>query len=207
MYLELKTAPAAEPITLADAKEHLRISNTAQDDYINALIDAAIDRVDGPHGLIRRALITQSWYLKFCDWPLNDKIHIPLPPLQSITAITYYDTDNVQQTLATSVYDVITPTNGQGVVSLAEGQSWPSLYDRPDAVSIDFIAGYGDAGSDLPSSVIHAIKLLIGDLYADRGDAIGQMHLQMQPGSRVRTPGEVSARNLLKRYEWPGAIA
>lgn len=167
MNLTQTVAPAAEPISRDDAKEHLRVTHTDDDDYIDALIAAARARLDGITGILGRALIDQTWTLELDEFPANGEIRIPLAPLSSITQIDYRDADSVSQTLATSVYTT-TKRNGVSYVVRKDGQSWPAIDNDPDAVTVTFVAGYGEAGSDVPPALIAAMKLHIGHMYENR---------------------------------------
>jgi uncharacterized phiE125 gp8 family phage protein len=211
MYLQLDTAPAVFPVTVADLKDHLRVSNTASDTYLAAILAAAADELDGPTGKLRRALISQTWRAYERDWPIYDRfgvdrINLPLPPLQSVTSVKYYDADNALQTLPTSAYHVVISTDGEGCIERVEGQTWPTVYERPDAIEIEFIAGYGDAETDVPDAIRHAVRLIVGDMFADRGDAAMQAHIQKSGTNVIVSYNQVAVDRLLKRYVWPGAI-
>lgn len=190
MYLMLKTPPAVAPVTLAEVKEHLRISNTASDTYLNALITLSRTFADGPGGILRRALTTQTWYLKGRDFPA-DTIRLPIPPLQSVVAITYFDVDGVEQTFPAEKYRVVKPEGAAGLVELIDTAAWPSLDDRPDAFAIEFVAGYGDAASDIPEPIKHGLLLYIGSLFTNRGDH-----------ESADASGNVAADRLLSPYRW-----
>ena len=89
MALTIVTAPATDPVTLAEAKEHLRIdeANTAESALITAFITASTDYCEK---LQNRAFITQVWDLTLERFPVGDIISIPLPPLQAISSVVYY---------------------------------------------------------------------------------------------------------------------
>ena len=61
MILKRITAPAIEPITLAVAKAHLRITHTSEDTLIPLYISASVSKLDGKNGLLGRAMVNQSW--------------------------------------------------------------------------------------------------------------------------------------------------
>lgn len=159
------SAPAAVAVSTADMKTFLKVDHSDDDDLIDSIVSAATEQLDGERGLLGRALITQTWRLTLDDFPCDTwanrhgSIWLPLPPLQSITSINYTDIDGNSQTVATSVYDVDTDSE-PGRVFLKSGQSWPSVKDIPNAVQITFVAGYGDAASDIPSPILLAIKNL-----------------------------------------------
>jgi uncharacterized phiE125 gp8 family phage protein len=161
--LVLVTPPATTPVSLAEAKTHLRVDHSDDDTLITGLINAAVAHLDGKDGILGRALITQVWELKldeFCP-----AIRLPLPPLATVDAITYVDTDGVTQTLAASEYQV---TSGEPAkIVPAYGKSWPDTRCEPEAVRVEFTCGYGNA-ADVPAGIKAAILLHVGTLYRDR---------------------------------------
>ena len=197
MYLVLNSAPAAKPVTVAEIKTHLRISHTADDSYLTAVAAAVADWIEGPAGHLRRAVVTQSWFARMAGFPLADRIRIPIPPLQAVQAVTYYDATNTLQTLSPSLYHVISPYGGAGGLILASTASWPATYDRPDAVSIEFTAGYG-AASAVPGPIKQAALLIAGDLYANRGDDPAAL----VKAEAMKSANIAAAEALLSRYIW-----
>ena len=170
MWLNLTSAPSETPISLAEAKEHLRVLHTAEDSYITGLISAATEYLEGREGIIGRALITQSWEYRIDAFPDCVSIELPMPPLQSVASVTYVDGDGAVQTLSTDVYAVETATL-VGLISLKYDQVWPETRSEPHAVRIAFTAGYG-AASAVPEPLKSAMKLLIGHWYVNRDQSI-----------------------------------
>ena len=84
----LLTAPAVEPLTLAEAKAYLRVETPDDDDLIAALIAGARIHVEAE---TRRALITQSWRLSRDAWPPDGRLSVLPAPLQTLTAVRVYD--------------------------------------------------------------------------------------------------------------------
>lgn len=165
MGLTRTTAPTVEPITRADAKAHSRVTVSDDDEYIDALIEATRDRIENH---TKRALLTQTWRLTLDSFPLGRRdIILPWSPLQSVTSITYVDTDGNTQTWASSNYSVDTGAT-PGRVRLAYDVLYPSIRHQPNAVTIIFVAGYGSAASDLPAGIVHACKILCGHYYDNR---------------------------------------
>jgi uncharacterized phiE125 gp8 family phage protein len=108
--------------------------------------------------------VTQTWRQDFrCFRPC---LRLPLAPVSSITSITYYDGDNTQQTLSADVYQLLSDARGP-FVSPKSDQVWPGSYDRKDAVTITYIAGYGDTDA-VPAAIKAAILLIVGHLYENR---------------------------------------
>lgn len=168
-------APATTPVSLTEAKAHLRVEHTADDTLITALIGAATDHLDGWTGILGRAIITQTWRQDFDGFAC--KLRLPLHPVASVSTVTYYDGDNAQQTLATSVYELLTDAAGSYVARKA-GQSWPGAYNREAAVSVEFVAGEATA----PAAIKAAILIIIAHLYDNRGSE-GPEALAMPPAA------------------------
>lgn len=163
--LELFTAPAIEPITLTEVKEHLRIdsSNTSEDDFINTLIAAATVYYQSRSW---RQLITATYKQYLEDFPAVG-MELRKPPLQSVTSIKYEDTNGVEQTLSSSVYQVDVKSE-VGRIVLADGESFPDTDEVINAVTIEYKAGYGDAASDVPALVKSVLKLIVAHLFENR---------------------------------------
>lgn len=173
--LTLTTPPAADFLDDASVWDHLRVplSGSPAEPEDKTLIDLYRDgaqaHLDGVAGILGRALITQTWTMKLTGFPCEDKIVLPAPPLQSVTSITYKDSNGDTQTFASSNYVVVTGgALAKGYVRLASGATWPATYDHPEAVTIVFVAGYGAAATDVPASIRAAGLLLVEDAYRHR---------------------------------------
>jgi uncharacterized phiE125 gp8 family phage protein len=172
MALRLITAPAVEPITLTEAKAHLRVDHSDDDAKIEICIQAARSYVDGKDGFLGRALVTQTWELVIDEFPTNE-IKIPLPPLQEIVSVKYDDGGGVERTLDAVEYFIDAVSEPGWIVPLTTG--WPSTLDGINAVRIRFIAGYPpgtdspiDLAANVPGSIKAAMLLHIGALYEHR---------------------------------------
>lgn len=167
MALVLVTAPTEEPVSIAEAKAHLRVDGDDDDSYIGALITTARSHVET---ITRRALMPQTWKLVLDDWP-DDVLELLLPPLVSVSSITYKDADGETQTFASSNY-VVDADSVPGRLCLADDASWPSddLYPM-GAVQIQYLAGYTNANA-VPQPIKNAILLLVGHYYENREAAL-----------------------------------
>lgn len=162
--ITLVTAPAFEPITLQEAKDHLRVDSTDEDALIEALITAARQYVERRCGL---ALFTQTWDWFLDEFPSCD-MQVPRPPLQSVTYIKYYDTDGTLQTLSASIYQVDSSAR-PGRIALAENQTWPLLQSQKlSAVQVRFVSGYTASTIGEIRPIVQAMLLLIGHWYEHR---------------------------------------
>ena len=164
MRLKLKTAPAVEPITLEEAKNHLKVDSTDDNTLINSLIKAARDLAEKE---TRRAFITQTWQMYLDSAPAE--IEIPKPPLQSVESIKVLDQDGNETTVDSSYYDVDKAENSPGRVKLKSGCCWPTHRGFASFI-VEFKAGYGDAATDVPEALKQGFFVLIGHLYENRGD-------------------------------------
>lgn len=164
--LAIEVPPALEPVTVADMKTHSRIDIDADDSYIGGLIIAARRYAETVTG---RQFITATWTLyldAFPDLSPYD-VRIPLPPLQKINTIKYLDLAGAQKTLDAGDYleDIY---RQPGLVTPAYGCYWPTTRDQRNAIEIEFEAGYGDAASDVPEDLRHAIKFMVAHWYEQR---------------------------------------
>jgi uncharacterized phiE125 gp8 family phage protein len=166
--LNLVTAATKEPVSLADAKGHLRVDITDEDTYIAGLVTAVRENLER---MYTTAFITQTW-----DWYLDafpaSEFYLPIWPIQSVTSIKYTDEDDNESTYSSANYRVDT-IGKPGRVTLKSTASWPSdTLKESNAVVVRFVAGYGDNAADAPGPVKQAIKLLVGDLYENREEKV-----------------------------------
>jgi uncharacterized phiE125 gp8 family phage protein len=162
MSLQLVTPPSVEPVTLAEAKAHLKVDTSDDDALIGTLVTAARTRAEWHTG---RAFVTQSWILWRDCW--SEIVEIPLPPLQAVTAVTTYARDGTSSVLDTSTYTVDAASQ-PARIDFGCGLA-PSLR-AINAISVAFDAGYGSAEADVPAPVREAILRITAELYANRGD-------------------------------------
>lgn len=141
--LRLVTAPTVEPVTLLEAKPRLRFadSDDSFDYQIGALLGMARQELDGPTGRLRRALLTQTWELLLEDLPRSGLL-VPLPPLQSVTSLTYLDGDGATQTMAGSQFRVVQRGLEPAWLEPAYGAAWPTTRTGLGTAVLRFIAGW-----------------------------------------------------------------
>ena len=168
MALTLSVEPAELPVTVAEAMAHMRVEDAAEVTYVEGLLAAAVEHLDGVAGITGRALVTQTWIWTLDDFPASaeDRLELPLPPLQSVSVVEYVDTDGVDQTWSAASYTVV-PTQKLGFIVPAYGEDWPSVRDETNAVTITFVAGYGAAAA-VKAPLKLAIKELVAHWYENR---------------------------------------
>lgn len=167
MAYKLITAPATEPVTLAEAKTHLNAVGTDDDTYITALIVAAREAAET---VTERVLMTQTWELALDTFP--DALELIRVPVQSVTSITYDDADGVATVLGASAYSLDTADDaGFAYIVPAYNTQWPVTQDAINAVRVRFVAGYASAAA-VPQQVKQWMLLRIGLLYKHREDVV-----------------------------------
>ncbi|MGQ0589312.1 MAG: head-tail connector protein [Sphingosinicella sp.] len=191
MGLKLITAPALEPVSLAEARAHCRVDLPDDDGLLAGYILAARQWAET---YLRRALVTQTFELTLEGF--SPEIVLPRPPHQSVTSIQYLDGAGTLQTLAASEYQVDLSSGSLAArIRPAYLKTWPTTrLDSYDAVRVRYVAGYGANPWNGPDAIRSAILLLLGHLYRFRETVTA--------GS---TPAELpfGARTLLDPYRDP----
>lgn len=166
----LVTPPAAPPVTLSEAKAHLRVEHSEDDTMITAMIAAAVSYLDGWTGILGRCLMPQAWRFDFARFPCDRTIRLGFPGMVSAgddaPVVTYLDSAGAEQTLVATAYHTVEDALGS-VLRLASGAAWPSTACHPAAVSVTATFGYPDAAA-VPPAIKAAILLVTGDLYRNR---------------------------------------
>lgn len=187
------TDAATEPVTLAEAQSWLRVDSSDDATEIETLITAARQAVEQATG---RALISQTWRVRQSVWPDGAVIELPTSPLISVESVKYSPASGAAQaTFSSSSYHVVTDSE-PGLVVLKSDTDWPDIYDRPDAVEVNFTAGYADAAS-VPKILRHAVLLMLAHLYENRA--------AVSPGTVTEIPYTV--KHLLESHRVGGWIA
>ena len=169
---------ALEPVTLAEAKLHLRVTTTAEDGYIANLITAARRRAESH---LDRSFLTKTWDYTLETFPtvisdtglwmrVQNVIVIPKAPLIAVTTLSYIDLNATTQTLVQGTdYSVRTGDPG-AVYPYPLTRVWPYTRYQLDAVTIRFTAGYGSLATSTPATIKQAILMIVGHLYRNRED-------------------------------------
>lgn len=168
MQLVINTAPTSEPITVSELKTHLRID---ADDYSTNEDLVNIIRTGREHveNITSRKLFTQTWNYYIDAFPAKRYIKIPFGNLQSIAHVKYTDSDGTQTTMTVNT-EYIVETNGSqcGRIVLPYSVAWPSFTAyTSNPIVIQFLCGWTTIPA-IPSTIKSAIKLICGNLYANR---------------------------------------
>ena len=143
-------APTAEPVTVAEVKSQSYIDHDDHDAQIALLIAAARDHIERYCNI---TALTQTIEAK-CDC-FDDFAYLPFAPVQSISSITYIDTDGSEQTLSSSVYE-LRADDLEGSIVLQYGQSWPARRVNT-RITVTAVVGY----TTVPPAIKHAMLLLV----------------------------------------------
>ena len=172
--LTRQTQPAVEPVTLSEAKAHLRVDTADDDTYISGLIRAAREWVEE---YLDRTLVNTQWVMRFDRFPTDGThdIELPRPPMVAsgtATAVTlsYTLEDGTTATYGTASFRVDRAST-PGAVKTNYAGTWPPHREDDNSVSVTWWGGYGPSGSDVPQGVKNAMLLYVHELYEKRGNA------------------------------------
>lgn len=180
--------PTVEPVTLNEAKAHLRIDHASEDDLIAGLIRAAREEVEMTTGT---ALVHQSWRLSLDDWPKGSMLLLRRTPVREVLSVTVFDADGAGAVLDPAGYQL-------------DANAAPArlhLRDRPavglplNGIEVDFTAGHGEAGTDVPDLLRRAVLMLVAHWFEFRA-AFGAEHqpVSLPPGYRRLVQRHATAR-------------
>jgi uncharacterized phiE125 gp8 family phage protein len=169
--LKRTSSPQFLAVTLEEAKAHLRVSGTAQNDLITRLIESATEQLERD---IERCLVQATWQQSQYGFAEDGKsILLNMSSTTAISSITYIDGDGVEQTLPTDKYSLDAGRNA--VTCLDDDEGWPETLVTPserDTVFINFTCGVTNADC-LPRLYKQAILLEVGRYYYDPAQEAG----------------------------------
>lgn len=165
MRLNQTQVPASEPVSLDEAKNHLKVDSNDDNVLIQGLIATARQIAEKE---THRVFITQEWELILDEG--GDEIDIPKPPIQSVDSIKVITEAGEEEEVSSSYYDEDLGGGFPGRVKLKSGYSWPTHRGFASFI-IAFTCGYGDNAADVPEILRQGILQLIGHLYDNRGGA------------------------------------
>lgn len=173
MHAPVLVAPPAElPVSIDEAKKHLRVAiydadgnmlPGDDDDLIEGLIRAAVSHLDGWTGILGRALVEQTWRLDFDAF--CRPMRLPLGPINEIESITWRNAAGQVATIAPSNYALRTDARG-AYVHWDRSYSFPGDLYESAPISVTFTAGVAPA--DVPAAIKVAILLLVGTWFDNR---------------------------------------
>lgn len=183
MSIRVIEPPAVEPLTIQEAKAHLRVDSDVEDSYISSLIVAARQTAEI---WLRRALITQTILstLAIQEMPSgrlsgpverpSKALELPRPPLQEVLSVEVEERPGIWRSLPTTSYAVDVDEE-PGIIYPTSG-CW-----NGSRIRVTYKAGYGDTGDKVPFPIRQAMLLLIGDWYENRQNIITGVNLRELP--------------------------
>lgn len=192
-----------EPLSLADAKSHLRIKHSAEDGDITSLIVAVRKLVERESW---RAIVRESRTAVLTGFPRgSEPLYLPRPPLVSVESVSYLDpTDGTASALTGFRVDA---EHEPGCLWPPYGENWPETRWDPAAVTVTFTAGYADGA--VPEDVVHCLKLKLAELYEGRSPSVSE---RMTTYDRVLNlikfrDGRIRGTLLGDVQSWPNGVA
>ncbi len=165
MSSTLITPPSVEPLSLAEAKDFLRVEHDDDDDVIAALIAGSRIHVEAQ---TRRALITQTRRIVRDAWPAAGVLSVLPAPLRALVAVRIYRHDNTTQDVGIEGFGV-DAVSAPGIILVPDGV--PAPQRATSGIELDIEAGYGDEAGDVPEPLRQAIRLLLAHWYENRSVA------------------------------------
>lgn len=164
MALEILPDGEDSAVSLADTKAYLKAIGNGEDATIQMMLDAAQSKVEKATD---RLLITRA--CRFTADCFGRAVLLPVRPVVDVTSVQYYDTAGDLQTLASDQWILADRLERPRVVP-AVGASFPSTWELPGAVIVEFNAGYGDEPADVPADLRIAVLKTVRDMWSFRGD-------------------------------------
>lgn len=161
MTLVLTGAPEAEPVTVSEAKAFLRLSGSSEDALIEGLLRAAREDLERATGL---ALIDQTWRLALDAMPRGDVVALMRHPVKEIIAVTAYGTEGEASLVGTGDYQTDLMSRPARLFFRKRLEPMRAM----NGLEIDFRAGFGEAGTDVPDLLRRAILVLAAHWYEFR---------------------------------------
>ncbi len=154
--------PATEPISLAEAKAHLRVTHNDDDAYITTLIKTARQSIEAQTGL---GLISQGWSVFLDDWPENGVIELPLAPVLGIADIKVHGDDDTFAIIDPAHYYENKVSRPARII-LRGSRSWVAPGRVANGIEILLTIGF----TSVPEPLREAILQLVGHWHETRGD-------------------------------------
>ena len=184
--LKVTTAATTPVFTTAEAKAVLKVDVSDDDTVIDNLVAAATESCQ---------IYTNQYFINTVVTQYSDTwdafYTLYKSPVGSITHIQYYDSDDTQQTLASSNY-ILDGTSKPARIGIAIDGTLPNLSDRINAVEVKYTVGYGTASTDVPEGIRQAVLLTLANWYQNRESVIT---------GRTATELPLSSQYLLEQYK------
>lgn len=190
------TQPTLEPVTLAEAKQHLRVDSHDDDAYIAGLIRASREWVEE---YLDRTLVLTQWTVRLDRFPPDstEEVELPRPPMATAGTATAISVTYTLEAGTTAAYSTslfrVDRDSTPGAIKPLYGQTWPPHRQDDNSIAVTYWAGYGPNASDVPAAIRHAMLMLIGFWYENRSTVlVGSISKQL----------EFAVESLLSSQKW-----
>ena len=180
------TPATANPLTLTEAKTHLKVDTTADDTFITNLIKSATSSAQEYTNRFFIATTIQQYGDKW-----EDISNLFKSPVASVTHVKYVDPDGTLQTLSTDVY-FVDDVNKPARIGLKPNQSFPEIIDRLNAIYVEYVVGIAAGPDEVDEGIRQALLLTIGNWYQNR---------QAVVTGTIATELPMNAKFLLDQYK------
>jgi len=160
----LHSPPLIEPISLEEAKQHLKIDINADDELISRLIVTARQHVETISGLV---LIEQTWRAYFNNWPTGQRLGLPVMPISTIIFVKTYTQEGLASEIDPAHYYADTISTPPQLI-LRQSRSWVNPDRLVNGIEVEVVAGFGPLASDVPQPLRQAILMLVAHWYDNR---------------------------------------
>lgn len=182
----LITPPAAPPVTVAEVKAALNIRHNDDDTRIAAEINSAVAHYEGWNGILGGVVLAeQEWRQDFDR--IEQKLYLPLRPLNEITGITWRDEDGIESTIAATNYALFTDAGGRPYVRFDDAYQLPTYLYEVAGASVKYTAGYEAVPQDIKSAIIFRVQLHYDE--AASGDGENLKRIEKDLIAKYRPPG------------------
>lgn len=162
------TVPPAElPVTLAEVKAYLRVTNSAEDGIITGLIQAVVNELESyaRRFFVSRTVLGEYDRLEWSKFEPFSFVELRRAPLGAVTSVSVIEGSGTTDVTAdTELKD----TAGYARVLFPETLPTPKD-NEPRPLQVVFTAGYGDATA-VPEEIKTAIKMGVNFYFRNRGD-------------------------------------
>ena len=177
MAVQLVTAAASDPITVAQAKSHSRISTSDDDTILGLYITAATEKFQAWTSM----QLVNATFDEFLDsFAILEEEGLQWSPVSSVTSIKYIDTDGNEQTVTSTIYQTDLVSKPSRIVE-AYNQSWPSFRNQLNTITVRHVAGFGADATSVPEDIKYALKLIVAGMYEQREEDIAGTIISSMP--------------------------
>ena len=185
MALKILTPPAGDglPVTIADARDHLKIDGNLEDAILSREIRAVMAWLAGPQGWLGRSILSQRLRLTV-PLGLHDGftgpeiggaadmtgVVLPRPPVIEVESVAVVDARGGTTLVDVAGYTVSDGPDGLTRVLFTDLHRWPVVAAGPAQLAVTYRAGYGATAAEVDAGLAHAILMTVARLHTSRGD-------------------------------------